>query len=225
MILLFDLNGTLTSHTSQRNSTGINKPRPGVEHLVKLKREAGEEVILGIYSSASVRTVHSAIKMLEKAAGVGPGELFDRRVVLTRSFTAPAKQEHVEATGREFKAWDTVKPLKKYFPNLHRVLLFDDDQHKSLDAERDNLVLVPCWEDGNAGDNAIEIMVAALFKYLKEKTDDVRKISGRITKEIFERFAPKIIGLEAGVEEKTTAIIVDKEGAAPLVFPEYARGM
>ncbi len=32
-ILLFDLNGTITSHTAKRRSSGINKPRPGVHHL------------------------------------------------------------------------------------------------------------------------------------------------------------------------------------------------
>lgn len=35
-ILLFDLNGTITSHTAKRRSSGINKPRPGVHHLRRL---------------------------------------------------------------------------------------------------------------------------------------------------------------------------------------------
>lgn len=37
IILLFDLNGTLTSHTSQRYSSGINRVRPKVEMLLQLK--------------------------------------------------------------------------------------------------------------------------------------------------------------------------------------------
>jgi len=37
IVLLFDLNGTLTSHTSKRRSSGINKLRPGTKHLLKLK--------------------------------------------------------------------------------------------------------------------------------------------------------------------------------------------
>ena len=37
VVLLFDLNGTLTSHTSQRRSSGQNSLRPGTEHLMKLK--------------------------------------------------------------------------------------------------------------------------------------------------------------------------------------------
>lgn len=35
-ILLFDLNGTLTSHTAQRKSAGINLMRPGIHHLMRL---------------------------------------------------------------------------------------------------------------------------------------------------------------------------------------------
>lgn len=37
IVLLFDLNGTLTSHTSKRRSSGINKLRPGTKHLLRLK--------------------------------------------------------------------------------------------------------------------------------------------------------------------------------------------
>ena len=36
-VVLFDLNGTLTSHTSQRHSSGINKVRPGTHHLRRLQ--------------------------------------------------------------------------------------------------------------------------------------------------------------------------------------------
>lgn len=35
-VLLFDLNGTITSHTVKRRSSGINKPRPGIPHLRRL---------------------------------------------------------------------------------------------------------------------------------------------------------------------------------------------
>ncbi len=37
IILLFDLNGTLTSHTSQRRSAGVNRMRPGLEHMQRLQ--------------------------------------------------------------------------------------------------------------------------------------------------------------------------------------------
>lgn len=39
-ILLFDLNGTITSHTVKRRSSGINKPRPGIPHLRRLQVRA-----------------------------------------------------------------------------------------------------------------------------------------------------------------------------------------
>ena len=35
-IALFDLNGTLTSHTAKRRSAGVNKIRPGIHHLMRL---------------------------------------------------------------------------------------------------------------------------------------------------------------------------------------------
>ena len=38
-----------------------------------------------------------------------------------------ATPEHKAASG---KAWDTVKPLARYFCKLHRVLLVDDDAFK-----------------------------------------------------------------------------------------------
>lgn len=37
IVLLFDLNGTLTSHTSKRRSAGINRMRPGLLHLQRLQ--------------------------------------------------------------------------------------------------------------------------------------------------------------------------------------------
>lgn len=41
IILLFDLNGTLTSHTAQRHSAGVNRMRPGTHHLLRLKVSCG----------------------------------------------------------------------------------------------------------------------------------------------------------------------------------------
>lgn len=37
IMLLFDLNGTLTSHTSQRRSAGVNRMRPGLQALSRLQ--------------------------------------------------------------------------------------------------------------------------------------------------------------------------------------------
>lgn len=43
IILLFDLNGTLTSHTAQRRSAGISRMRPGTHHLYRLKASRGPD--------------------------------------------------------------------------------------------------------------------------------------------------------------------------------------
>jgi hypothetical protein len=40
-------------------------------------------------------------------------------------------------------AWDTVKPLQRYFADLSRVLLIDDSPHKSLPAEASNMLVMP----------------------------------------------------------------------------------
>lgn len=43
-VLLFDLNGTLTSHTSMRRSAGRNRMRPGTHHLRRLQVRARSSV-------------------------------------------------------------------------------------------------------------------------------------------------------------------------------------
>jgi len=48
-------------------------------------------------------------------------------VAVNCSEVQDAPPEHKEASG---KAWDTVKPLARYFSKLHRVLLVDDDAFK-----------------------------------------------------------------------------------------------
>ena len=73
--------------------------------------------------------------MLEAAAGPGP-PLFDTEaLVLTRTHTKPAPAEHVRSGG---DPWDTVKPLGRYFPDLRRVILVDDDHWKAR-GSRDKL--------------------------------------------------------------------------------------
>lgn len=86
---------------------------------------------LGIFSSASVRTVHSVLPMLRAAAGESPEPLFgDPSLIFHRGHTEAAPTSHIAAGGRE---WDTVKPLGKLFTRLHRVLLVDDDAFKVMD--------------------------------------------------------------------------------------------
>ena len=72
---------------------------------------------LGIFTSATVRTVATVRELLESAAGVPPGGLFEPQLVLYRDHTRPAPAEHVQAGGQK---WDTVKPLGQWFRRLHR---------------------------------------------------------------------------------------------------------
>ena len=86
-----------------------------------------ESFRLGIFTSASQRTVQAVIPMLEAAAGPGQ-RLFHRpELVLFRDHTNPAPASHVKSGGNY---WDTVKPLGKWFRRAHRTLLFDDDAFK-----------------------------------------------------------------------------------------------
>jgi hypothetical protein len=92
---------------------------------------------IGMYSSASRKTVDTALQLLEAAAGPGPdaeaaqaaaaadGPLFERGLVLCRTHTMLASAAHVAAGGKE---WDTVKPLRPYFSRMHRTILVDDDR-------------------------------------------------------------------------------------------------
>lgn len=156
-ILMFDANGCITSHTSMRRSAGIHKPRPGIHHLHRLK----EHFHIGIYTSASRKTVDTALQLLEAAAGPGDGPLFDRRLTLHRSHTALAPLAHVEAGGKE---WDTVKPLRPYFQKLHRVILVDDDSFKAVAGEEANMLLMPCWRDDDPTDDMVRHLVDVLLQ-------------------------------------------------------------
>jgi len=176
-ILLFDLNGTITSHTSMRRSAGRNEMRPGIHHLRRLKGKFR----LGIYSSATVMTVSQVIPMLEEAAGAGEA-LFTELLVLHRAHTRIAPQEHRSAGG---KAWDTVKPLACYFSKLDRVLLVDDDAYKATKGEESNMVLMPCWNE-EPDDTCIEQLVNALLNITDgmSETTDLRHYSQAVSNSI-----------------------------------------
>ena len=83
-----------------------------------------EHFRLGIFSSATERTVRVAVAKVEEAAG---GTLFDPALLLHRGHTKEVSTAHIEGGGN---TWDTVKPLAKWFKRVHRVLLCDDDDYK-----------------------------------------------------------------------------------------------
>lgn len=167
IVLLFDLNGTLTSHTSKRRSAGINRMRPGLQHLQRLQGLFR----LGIFSSASDRTVNTVIPMLHDA--IGQPAFKDRSLVLTRQKTEQAPVHHIANGGN---AWDTVKPLQKHFGSrVHRIVLVDDDAYKACPGEERNMVLVPRWDEDD-DDDLIARLCDALLLVLGplDDTADVR---------------------------------------------------
>ncbi|MEW5315582.1 MAG: hypothetical protein WDW38_007000 [Sanguina aurantia] len=181
IIILFDLNGTITSHTSKRQSSGSNKPRPGTASLLLLR----EKFRLGIFTSATIRTCAAALEMLETAAG--DGQLFERGLVMHRDHTIPVSKAHVAAGG---DPWDTRKPLAQWFTRMHRVVLVDDDAYKAMEEELSNLVQVPCWaevgQDKGAECAVLPQLVDSLLKVLGPlgPDADVRPHTAEVTKAV-----------------------------------------
>jgi len=140
-LILFDLNGVLVHHKFD-GKTHVHTLRPGVQNLLRLKNHGYE---LGIYSSATERTVKIALSRLERGVGKGETGLFD--VMLHREHCALASQVGCMRDGG--KPWDTVKPLAKYFGDL-RVVLVDDSSHKSYPGEEASMLVLPTWEDAAA---------------------------------------------------------------------------
>lgn len=140
-LILFDLNGVLVHHRFDGKSH-VHTLRPGVDNLTRLKDHGYD---LGIYSSATERTVKIALLRVERAIGMGDGQLFD--VVLHREHCVLASEVGCLRAGG--KPWDTVKPLRKYFGD-HRVVLVDDSSHKSYPGEEALMVILPTWEDDDA---------------------------------------------------------------------------
>lgn len=153
---------------------------------------------VGVFTSASKRTVSVAVDMLEKQAGEGP-RIFDPALLLHRVHTEPAPQTHMAAGG---KAWDTVKPLHKYFKNLHRVILMDDDAYKALASEQGNMLHVPCWEGEDPQDQMIQHFVDTLLQVFGSLPPqaDVREHTSLASKLLFDtarRLATRQMELQA----------------------------
>ncbi|KAL0018993.1 hypothetical protein WJX79_001369 [Trebouxia sp. C0005] len=165
-ILLFDLNGTLTSHTAAKRSSGKSLMRPGIHHLRRLQ----EHFRLGIFTSATQRTVGNVLPLLERAAGPGTPLFADPSLILHRSHTEKVSADHVKGGGKE---WDTVKPLHKWFKHMHRVLLMDDDAYKAVPGEETNMILIHCWEDEEPEDMHLKYVVDILLATYTDLSEDV----------------------------------------------------
>ncbi|KAA6429781.1 MAG: P-loop containing nucleoside triphosphate hydrolase [Trebouxia sp. A1-2] len=165
-ILLFDLNGTLTSHTAAKRSSGKSLMRPGIHHLRRLQ----EHFRLGIFTSATQRTVGNVLPLLERAAGPGTPLFADPSLILHRSHTEKVSADHVKGGGKE---WDTVKPLHKWFKHMHRVLLMDDDAYKAVPGEETNMISIHCWEDEEPEDMHLKYVVDILLATYTDLSEDV----------------------------------------------------
>lgn len=86
-----------------------------------------ERFNLGIYSSATVKTVAAARELLEEAAGPGPPLFPEAAIILHRVHTISATVDQKLNSGKD---WDTMKPLQRYFSRMHQTLLVDDDAFK-----------------------------------------------------------------------------------------------
>ncbi|KAL0046319.1 hypothetical protein WJX82_009128 [Trebouxia sp. C0006] len=157
-------------------TTGKSLIRPGIEHLRRLQGVFR----LGIFSSATAPTVETALPTLESAAGPGPALFPHHSLIFHRGHAAKAAGSLIEP-GR--KAWDTVKPLHKWFKHLHRVLLLDDDAGKAANGEAQNMILVHCWKDEEPEDMHLKLVVDTLLHTFQtiEISTDVRSKSSVVS--------------------------------------------
>ena len=158
-LILFDLNGVLVHH----HFNGVSHShtlRPGLEALLLLKNKYD----LGIYSSATEKTVRFAMKKIDGSLAYEKKELkHDSRsifdVILHRKHCELASDLGISRD--DGKPWDTVKPLAKYFEDLNKVVLIDDSSHKSIPGEEKQMVVIPSWDDDQSKpiDTALQTLV------------------------------------------------------------------
>jgi len=221
VVLLFDLNGTLINKTKNRHGrkTGGISVRPHVSRLAQLRKRG---FVVGIYSSATLKTCKKAVAKLldhipwgdECANGASGGKASTR---LDWSRLAPegssekksssSISESGESRGeagddffqyllhREFcelapgiagAKWDTVKPLGRYVADLNKCILFDDDEYKVLESEKNHHVLVPEW-NGETADDTLTCLVESTLKHIPSSGDkDVRIAAATISMDLLD---------------------------------------
>jgi non-canonical poly(A) RNA polymerase PAPD5/7 len=138
--------------------------RPGLQALLLLKNKYD----LGIYSSATEKTVRFAMKKIDGSlAGENKELKHDSRsifdVILHRKHCELASDLGISRA--DGKPWDTVKPLAKYFEDLTKVALIDDSSHKSIPGEEKQMVVIPSWDDDQSkpNDTALQTLVDCLL--------------------------------------------------------------
>ena len=157
-LILFNLNGTLTNHTSKRHSTGIIKLRPGLEHLLRLRNYFD----IGIYSCATYYTVQKSVQLIETEIGTN---IF--KIVMEQRHCQPAPKEIRDQCN---KWWAKTKPLAKHFHDMTKVVLIDDTIYKSIPKERKNLIWIDTYKN-NDNDNSLKFLVDTLIEHIPVTTD------------------------------------------------------
>jgi hypothetical protein len=157
-LILFDLSGTLTNHTSDRYNSGTIKLRPGLEHLLRLRNYFD----IGIYSCATYYTVQKSVQLIKTEIG-------------TNIFKTVLERRHCQSAPKEIrdqynKWWAKTKPLAKHFHDMTKVVLIDDTIYKSLPKERKNLVLIDTYKN-NEDDTSLKFLVDTLIEHIPVTTD------------------------------------------------------
>jgi len=80
-----------------------------------------------------------------------------------------------------------MKPLAPLFTSIRRVILFDDDEWKSVGGEEDNMVVVPCWNNLDRQDNMIERLADHITRILTDfpPEGDVRDVTSKISSKLW----------------------------------------
>eukprot|EP00808_Paulinella_micropora_P013111 g76617.t1 len=154
ILLLFDLNGTLTSLSEVRKKKGV-RTRPGCQFLPTLQKTG--RFLLAVWSSAVKHNVEKMCAQLYREHGVRFDFLLHRDHCQHLPF------------GTKGKHWDTRKPLAKLFlraPGLAKTLLIDDDPEKVSAEERANLINIQKWGVEELPDNQLELLVEGLLHML-----------------------------------------------------------
>jgi hypothetical protein len=166
--------------------------RPFISKLIELHRNG---FTLGIYSSATLKTCSKAETQITDEIR------WQDQVAETRGAAEGKQQEaffkhvlHREfcemAPGLNGKAWDTVKPLAKHVSDINRCILFDDDEYKVLEGERDHHVLVPAWKKGDNLDDILVCLVDSTLKHIKssQQDKDIRMAAAKISLDLLEHY-------------------------------------
>lgn len=175
--VLFDINNTLLEREYLGAGQRRYHVRPGISRLLELRGKYH----LGIYSSVSERNARYCVEAISDAIGdelddlaaggapavPWPSALFE--VVLAQRHCVPDSPERIKARGGD--EWDVLKPLRPYFPDLSSVVLVEESEHKSLEAERSNLLLVPAWHAG--GEQSSDTVLPRLVKLLADLASSV----------------------------------------------------